>query len=475
MKRSAQPLCWRIQRLPCGFLLAILFSLLQSSQTAAQNDTLHFQLCIEMWNDGRPVTGATLIFQPNNPAFPYSPIAFNLNTAQSCAAVTVVQSDYLPGTTFSYTASMPDTGALNGVSVIDLCNLSQHILGINPLSSPYAIFAGDVNKSGSLTTFDLVESRKMILGIYTDFPSQVPWQIYPDYCQFSNPANPFSGNCQTEISLSELMLLEGDTAKVIAVKSGDVNGDVRLNNEPFIPVGNLDSLTLIMPQGPILAGSNIVVPLKFDKDFWFGGIQTNLYLNPSIAQLDSISSGAIYLPFPGSAAVFFNNVTGSLRTVSSGDLTTSPLFIPAGAPLFYLHIKVLQDAQLEDVLKMITTDLDARNFAIGTNCTGYFKMGAVYTGSVPVFSPEISGLRVQTPSPNPYGESTFLGLELESPETATLEVSDLTGRVLYAETKNLPMGNTRWEIPAATLHAGSMGIWRLRVKGQMATGKLMRR
>jgi len=102
-------------------------------------------------------------------------------------------------------------------------------------------------------------------------------------------------------------------------------------------------------------------------------------------------------------------------------------------------------------------------------------MGAVYTGSVPVFSPEISGLRVQTPSPNPYGESTFLELELESPETATLEVSDLTGRVLYAETKNLPMGNTRWEIPAATLHAGSMGIWRLRVKGQMATGKLMRR
>ena len=110
MKRSAQPLCWRIQRLPCGFLLAILFSLLQSSQTAAQNDTLHFQLCIEMWNDGRPVKGATLIFQPNNPAFPYSPIVFNLDTAQSCAAVTVVQSDYLPGTTFSYTASMPGYG-----------------------------------------------------------------------------------------------------------------------------------------------------------------------------------------------------------------------------------------------------------------------------------------------------------------------------------------------------------------------------
>jgi hypothetical protein len=41
---------------------------------------------------------------------------------------------------------------------VDLVLISKHILGLEPLNSPYKMIAADANKSNSITTFDIVES-----------------------------------------------------------------------------------------------------------------------------------------------------------------------------------------------------------------------------------------------------------------------------------------------------------------------------
>ncbi len=441
---------------------------------ALQIDTLHFKLCAKTWKN-RPIKGATLTFQPNNAAFPYSPIVYDLDSTQSCADVTVILNDYLPGTTFSYSGTPPVTNALNGLNILDICEISQHILGINPLPSPYAIIAADANKSGSITTFDLVEERKLMLGIYTEFPSNTVWRTFPDYCEFPNPLNPFQSNCLSEIALDELLALDGDTANVIAVKIGDVNDDVRLNNEPFTPPGSADSITLVLPIGPILPGIDLAVPVKLDKDFVYGGIQINLQLDPVIAQFVSLSSGAISIFNQGLGVSYFNPTTGGLRIASLSDQTGIAQSILAGETLFFIHIKTTQNAQLEDILSVVTDDPDVRNFGIGANCTGYSQMEATYSGSVATSSLELRGIRVQPPSPNPYGEQSFLEIELESAETGLLEVVDLMGRVVFSEEKQLVTGVNRWGIPASAVASGSLGIWRLRLGEQMVSGKLARR
>jgi hypothetical protein len=84
------------------------------------------------------------------------------------------------------------------------------------------------------------------------------------------------------------------------------------------------------------------------------------------------------------------------------------------------------------------------------------------------------GVRVLPPSPNPFGEQTFIEIELENAETAVLELVDLTGRLLLSEQKNLHSGTNRWEIAASTMAPGNFAIWRLRVGGQMVSGKLVR-
>ncbi|MEZ4931408.1 MAG: hypothetical protein R2788_04655 [Saprospiraceae bacterium] len=58
------------------------------------------------------------------------------------------------------------------------------------LDSPYKMIAADANKSNSITTFDLVQIRKLILFINTDLPNNTSWRFVDKAYAFSNPAEP---------------------------------------------------------------------------------------------------------------------------------------------------------------------------------------------------------------------------------------------------------------------------------------------
>lgn len=79
---------------------------------------------------------------------------------------------------------------LNGVTTVDLLQISSHILGIQSFESPFQLIAADANNSGSVTTFDIVEIRKLILGVYDLLPNNNSWRYIPQYCfddlNFSN-------------------------------------------------------------------------------------------------------------------------------------------------------------------------------------------------------------------------------------------------------------------------------------------------
>ena len=50
-----------------------------------------------------------------------------------------------------------------GVTTYDRILITQHILGVKSLGSPYQILAADVNRSRSVTTLDLIQLRKIAL------------------------------------------------------------------------------------------------------------------------------------------------------------------------------------------------------------------------------------------------------------------------------------------------------------------------
>jgi len=100
--------------------------------------------------------------------------------------------------------------------------ISKHILGNQELDSPYKIIAADANASNSITTFDLVLIRQLILNITDEFPTNTSWRFVDKDFVFPNPANPFATTFPETISFNSLNDDEL-SADFISVKVGDVN------------------------------------------------------------------------------------------------------------------------------------------------------------------------------------------------------------------------------------------------------------
>ena len=71
----------------------------------------------------------------------------------------------------TYTVTATKSGsALDGMSTSDLLLISRHILSLEALSPPWKALAADINCNGTVTPFDIVTGRKLILGIDTALP-----------------------------------------------------------------------------------------------------------------------------------------------------------------------------------------------------------------------------------------------------------------------------------------------------------------
>ena len=114
---------------------------------------------------------------------------------------------------------------LNGISTLDLALISKHILGLDTFTSPYQFIAADANRSGTVTTFDIVQLRKLILGIFDTMPGNTSWRFVPAGFNFPDPTNPFANPFPESIRLDGPL---GDVSgqNFIGIKVGDVNGSV---------------------------------------------------------------------------------------------------------------------------------------------------------------------------------------------------------------------------------------------------------
>jgi Metallo-peptidase family M12B Reprolysin-like len=93
---------------------------------------------------------------------------------------------------------LPDldySSPVNGVTTYDIVLLNKHVIGLEPLDSPFKIIAADANNSGSVTTFDGVIIRKVVLGILPNFPDSLSWRYIPKlYLGNQNFLNQFDTN-----------------------------------------------------------------------------------------------------------------------------------------------------------------------------------------------------------------------------------------------------------------------------------------
>jgi len=148
---------------------------------------------------------------------------FSANTMYDDYAVTSVKED-------SY---------LNGVTSLDLVLMQRHILGISTLNSPYKVIAADINSDKQVSSIDIIQLQKLLLGLYDELPDNTSWRFVDAHQSFSNPMNPWP--------FTEELLIEGlDRDMVdedfIGVKIGDLNGNAKASSVKRaieVPMGTL--------------------------------------------------------------------------------------------------------------------------------------------------------------------------------------------------------------------------------------------
>jgi hypothetical protein len=125
----------------------------------------------------------------------------------------------------TYDVSVSKNGAAsNGITTFDLIKVQKHILNLEILTL-LKQFAGDVNKSRSLSTLDLILMRRIVLGLDTEFAEVPSWYFLPSQGTFNVPNDAFSG------ITSGANLVSSFTKDVLnfdffAIKFGDVNDSV---------------------------------------------------------------------------------------------------------------------------------------------------------------------------------------------------------------------------------------------------------
>ncbi|MCB0656035.1 MAG: T9SS type A sorting domain-containing protein [Saprospiraceae bacterium] len=302
---------------------------------------------------------------------------------------------------------------LNGVTTLDLVHIQKHLLGMVPFETPYQFIAADIDKSNTLNVVDLVELRKLILGVLDSFPHNTSWRFVPQDYQFPDDVRPWDFPEKVDVLPP---VPDSIRHNFIGIKIGDLNGTV-LPNGLFHPeLRSNESLILETEDLLTLPGDTLEIPV-FGLDYHqITGWQWTLDLG-SLKLLDILPS-----------AIPLTNDHFGLRWANEGLVTMSwnqavGDSIASDQPLFILRVLANGRDQLSDVLRIGSRRTPAEAYR-GTDEVLDVTLQFHRQEQI-VRPPHIS---VYQNHPNPFHQKTWIGFDLPLPDEVTIRIIDQHGR-----------------------------------------------
>ncbi|MCB0530128.1 MAG: hypothetical protein KDC65_16740, partial [Saprospiraceae bacterium] len=335
-----------------------------------------------------------------------------------------------------------DDNPLNGVSTYDLVLISKHILGLEPLNSPYKMIAADANKSNSITTFDIVEIRKLILGIYNELPNNTSWRFVDKDFNFPQPTNPFATQFPETKDVADLQLDKWDN-DFVGVKVGDVNGTAIANALMNADDRAQSTLYMDVQDREVKAGEVFEVTLRAAEAVQ--GFQFTLNLSgievAGIVETDRVNASNF--------GMFADALTMSVD----------------GADAITVRLRAHKAGRLSEMLAVSSRITRAEAYS-GSNALMDVALrfngqgGAVISGV---------GFELYQNQPNPFVHKTLIGFHLPEAAEATLTVYDETGRVLFTQKGQYGKGYNAVAIDRALLNTMGVMYYKLETATDAAT------
>ncbi len=311
-----------------------------------------------------------------------------------------------------------DRNHRKGVSTLDLVLIQKHLLGKALLDSPYKLIAADANNSGSVTALDLLEIRKVILGINSKFPNNTSWRFVDADYSFEDPYNPFSPPFPEYIWVDSVTH-DIDAADFIGLKVGDVNGSffrTRASGNLIEPRSASAYALSIEHKEDQVTGEKLWTVSALPNQGEIAGLQFSIFAgglsDRAIQEISSnlLSSDQLYYD-PNTSTINVSWSTDIGQDISGRTILSIPEF---GASL---------DIQVEEIPVM-----EPEAYVVEDNRIEVREVSLTMESSTSYTS---SDYHLYQNIPNPFSERTRIKYALPANEVVTLVIHDVTGRQVY--------------------------------------------
>jgi hypothetical protein len=301
-----------------------------------------------------------------------------------------------------------NNGSLSiGVNAWDMELISQYILNVTPFNSYCQFIAADVNGSGTITTFDIVELRRLILGTSN---ASSGWRFW-NADQVIDPANPFGVPLEEEIEV--VLDTVNPELKFVGVQLGDVDGS---NN--FTGSGAVVTRSIIqLPERLVLPGETFTLSVAAPADY--AAWQMTLELDQLTVE-EIIPHGALNVDHFG----LFPQENGTQLTFAT----------EAPQQSFDLRLRARSGGFLSEMVR--TSDKITRSLSFDGNGNGShlaLQFGLRKDESIQL-------------APNPWRNNALVTFTAAQPEKVTVTVLNALGQEVYQHTENYPPGQHQLEL-----------------------------
>ena len=342
-----------------------------------------------------------------------------------------------------------DDNHLAGVSTLDLIAIQRHILGIEPLVDPLQQIAADINDDKVINGIDLVELRKLILGIYESLPENESYRFFDRNSVLAS---------KDVVALNDRLVVQADEAhrlnlNFVGAKVGDV-----LSNQ--LTYRNNQSITLFVDDKTLVAGEKVIIPVYASEISDLIGLQTTFGFDPEVLQFSDLRSGAITV---SDAQLSLANKASGFVSWSWVDLGQAA--IAEGRALVELEFDVVSSGTLSQSLSLPDTTLksEAYNASLET---------------LPLHldvrsSDDQSGFIMYPSSPNPFKNKTAVSFNLPTATEVHYSIFSANGELVLDNTVEFDRGLNTIVLDSYNMNVSGVLYLKLETRYGSATQKMV--
>ncbi len=338
----------------------------------------------------------------------------------------------------------------NGVSTLDIVRIQKHLLGKEPFSSPYDLIAADANNSHSVSAIDMVEIRKLILGIYTEFPANKSWRFVPKDYVFGDTLQP--GLTPEGITFNSNNIPNLD---FVGIKIGDVNNSVQPNAQTIESRNDPPKIIWSLNQIKYSPGDIIDINFYVDDPQTIQGFQFTVS-DPDL-QFIGISAGTMDLT-EENIGLFNDKMTLSWFNEDG--------YKPVkGDILFTIKAIAKRNGEVHENLSINSDITEAEQYGMNDE----------------IFTPVLRSSESKSndhiilfaPEPNPWSEKTIIPFYIKDPERVTLKIFEPDGKLIYEKQGIYEKGNNEITVTSSDFTSRGLMYYTLKTAGFSSTQKMI--